>query len=170
MSVAKMNVWVTRIGDPCHIDLQHQWFVHVLDCEGRIVRWCKNGQPFAYTNIKTKCGHAEFDIPPGCYVVCATWSPGQGSGHLGNHLTHLAVVRVNCGDDACVTLFPPTLHHCRTWFEVALGDHAAAGALPREQVGKALEGIKAALANVPADPFTQAMLEIRQRPAGDQES
>lgn len=166
MSTATVNVWVTGIGDPCHIDTEHQWFVHVLDCDGRVLRWCGPGdesRPRPFMNIKTKCGHVEFEVPPGCYTVCATWSPGTDSEHLGNHLTHLAVIRVNCGDHACVTLFPPTLHHCRTWFERALEVHAQAGALEPDLVGRARQAIGEALEKVPADPFTDAMQEIEPR-------
>ena len=35
MSTAKLNIWVTEVGDPCRIDMKHQWFVHVLHCEVR---------------------------------------------------------------------------------------------------------------------------------------
>ena len=94
MSTAKLNVWVTRVGDPCHIDSEHQWFVHVLDCDGKVLEWCGT----RFMNIETRCSHAEIDVPPGCYTVCATWSPGTSSEHLGNHVTHLQVVRVNCGE------------------------------------------------------------------------
>jgi hypothetical protein len=161
MATAHLNVWVTAIGDPCHIDVEHQWFVHVLDCDGNILRWCgPEGRTVDFTNITTRCGQAEIEVPPGCYVVCATWSPGTSSEHLGNHLTHLAVVRVNCGDHACVTLFAPTLNHCRTWFEKALTVHAEAEALDRDLVARAIAAIGEALVNVPADPFNEAMQKI----------
>ena len=78
MSTAKLNIWVTEVGDPCRIDMKHQWYVHVLHCEGDLLNWCDK----VYTNLKTKCGHLEIDVPPGCYMVCATWSPaplGQAS-------------------------------------------------------------------------------------------
>jgi hypothetical protein len=57
VATAEMNVWVTRIGDPCHVDTEHQWFVHVLDCDGRVLRWCgPDGEPRPSMNIKTQCG------------------------------------------------------------------------------------------------------------------
>jgi hypothetical protein len=108
-------------------------------------------------NFETECGHADISVPPGCYTVCATWSPGTSSEHLGNHLTHVQIVRVNCGDHACVTLFPPTLHHCRTWFEHAMQVHAGLGALDREAVANAVKAIDVALEAVKPDPFTVAM-------------
>src|SRR5215207_8593158 len=96
MGTARMNVWVTEVGDPCKIDLQHQWYVHVLNCDGTLLTWCRDGRERTpYTNIETRCGHAEFEVPPGQYTVMATWSQSAGDPHqLGNHLTHLQVVRV----------------------------------------------------------------------------
>jgi hypothetical protein len=159
MSAASLNVWITRVGDPCHIDNDHKWFVHVLDCDGKVVEWC--GKPLM--NFETKCGHADITVPPGCYTVCATWSPGTSSDFLGNHLTHVQIVRVNCGDHACVTLFPPTLHHCRTWFEHAMQVHAELGALDRDAVANAIKAIGVALAEVKRDPFTEAMEVLAPR-------
>ena len=69
MSTAKLNIWVTEVGNPCKIDMKHQWFVHVLHCDGELLNWCDK----VYTNLRTKCGHLEIDVPPGCDMVCATW-------------------------------------------------------------------------------------------------
>jgi hypothetical protein len=73
--IAKINAWVTRIGAPCEIDTEREWFVHVLHCNGKILKWCDR----TYSNIKTKCAHVEIEVPPGCYLVVATWSPGAGT-------------------------------------------------------------------------------------------
>ena len=32
--------------------MKHQWFVHVLHCEGDLLNWCDK----VYTNLRTKCG------------------------------------------------------------------------------------------------------------------
>ena len=136
--------------------MEHQWYVHVLDCNGHILDWCGT----KYTNIPTRCGHVDVGLPPGCYTVCATWSPGDGSGSLGNHLTHISVVRVNCSGDACVTLFTPTLHHCGTWFLRALEEHAERGRVEKRGVAGAVKAVQAVLAEVKRDPFTEAMEEI----------
>jgi hypothetical protein len=130
MSTATLNVWVGAVGRPCRIGDDQQWFVHILRCDGEIVTWCKR----PLTNLKTECGHLEVEVPPGCYVVCATWSPGTSSADLGNHLTHCAIVQAKCGDHVCVNLFTPSLHDCGTWF--LLGVHAAlqANRLNREGV------------------------------------
>jgi hypothetical protein len=167
MSTARMNVWVTEVGDPCKIDLKHQWYVHVLTCDGELLRWCRDGrEPMPYTNIETRCGHAEFDVPPGQYLVMATWSPSAGDPHqLGNHLTHLQVVRVNCGDHACVTLFPPTAHFCGTWFQIALGTLVRLGDVDRDLADRAIGAIGEVLQRLPQppDPLTEATARLVRR-------
>jgi hypothetical protein len=161
MSAARLNVWVTAVGDPCRIDNEHQWFVHVLHCEGDVLRWCGR----AFTNIPTRCGHVEFDVPPGCYMVCATWSPGAPAAgrptSLGNHISHLVTVRANCGDHVCVTLFPPTFHHCGIWWLVAARAAIERGELDRKAGGAAVEAVERLVATLEPDPFTEKMNEIQ---------
>jgi hypothetical protein len=166
MSTAKLNVWVTEVGNPCKIDMLHQWFVHVLHCDGKLLNWCEQK---VYTNLKTKCGHLEIEIPPGCYMVCATWSPaplGQSTPtSLGNHISHLATVRANCGDHVCVTLFPPTFHWCGIWWLTALQETVALKRLPRgadDAANNAVKAVDALLKLIPPDDFTKNMLEINQ--------
>ena len=117
MSTATLNVWITDFGDACHIEDSEKWFVHITDCTGNVLKWC--GKEFSF--IPAKCGHVEIEIPPGCYTVFAGHSPrGAGVGQFGNRLTHVQVVRANCGDHVCVTLFSPSLWHCGTWFARAV--------------------------------------------------
>jgi len=165
MSTAKLNVWVTEVGNPCKIDMLHQWYVHVLHCDGKLLNWCDK----VYTNLKTKCGHLEIEIPPGCYMVCATWSPaplGQSTPtSLGNHISHLAAVRANCGDHVCATLFPPTFHWCGIWWLTALQETVALKRLPRgadDAANNAVKAVDALLKLIPPDDFTKNMLQINQ--------
>ena len=167
MSTAKLNIWVTEVGDPCRIDMKHQWFVHVLHCEGDLLNWCDK----VYTNLRTKCGHLEIDVPPGCYMVCATWSPaplGQASPtSLGNHISHLAAVRANCCDHVCVTLFPPTFHWCGIWWLIALKETIQLKRLPKgadDAARNAVGAVEALLKFIPPDEFTQRMLQINKNP------
>jgi hypothetical protein len=168
VSTAKLNIWVTKVGDPCRIDDSIQWFVHILHCNGEILQWCNK----KYANLPTKCGHLEVEIPPGCYMVVATWSPGAGTTvptSLGNHISHLQIVRANCGDHLCVTLFPPTFHWCGIWWLVALRDAMAGTALPREAqpaAKQALDAVEALMKQIPADPLAERMLKMEERPAG----
>jgi len=165
MSTARLNVWVTAVGDPCKIDMVHQWYVHILHCEGDLLNWCDK----IYTNLPTKCGHLEIEIPPGCYMVCATWSPapvGQASPtSLGNHISHLVSIRANCGDHVCATLFPPTFHWCGIWWLIALRESVALRRLPREAAeaaNTAVQAVEALLQHIPADEFTKNMLKINE--------
>jgi hypothetical protein len=166
VSAARLNVWITQVGDPCKIDLEHRWFVHVLQCDGSLLRWCRDGrEPVDYTNIPSECGHVEFDVPPGEYLVMATWSPGTGEPHqLGNHLTHIQVVRVNCGDHACVTLFPPTAHFCGAWFQIAVNTLMQLGDVNRELGQRAVEAIQEVVQALPEDPLTRATAGLTTAP------
>lgn len=165
MSTAKLNVWVTRVGDSCHIDNEHQWYVHILHCDGELLRWCDR----VYTNLPTKCAHLEVEIPPGCYMVCATWSPAPAGTvtptTLGNHITHLVVIRADCGDDVCITLFPPTFHWCGTWWLVALREQIALQRFPEQAIraaDAAANAVDELLKQLPMDPLTEGMMRIAE--------
>lgn len=120
MSLAKLNIIITRWSDACHIEDREPYFVHITDCIGQPLVWCNK----TYTFLETKCGHLQVEIPPGCYTVFAGHNPRTPREPelqpFGNLLTHVQVVRVNCGDHVCVTLFAPGMWHCGTWFERAL--------------------------------------------------
>lgn len=89
MSTAILNVWVTKLGDPCSIandekPLPHAWVVAVSDCRGRVVNWSEGRYRFHhedpwtpiryhtppggapgwwYESIPTKDGHVEIELP-----------------------------------------------------------------------------------------------------------
>lgn len=176
MSTARLNIWITETGDPCRISpAKHK--VYVLHCNGDILEWCKDGKPFKYADIPTDCGHLELEIPPGCYVVGAVMSGGvRSTKWLGNHLTHIAVVRANCGDDICVTLFEPSLYVCGTWIGAAINTHIPGGgvgvgggvALTDQQIAtmrNARTAVEAMLKVLPPDPLavTTAALALPRR-------
>jgi hypothetical protein len=155
MSTATLNIWITKRGFPCEISpIEHN--VYVLHCDGRILKWCGK----KYVNLRTKCGHLELEIPPGCYVVGAVdWSPANPDApYLGNNLTHIAIVRANCGDHICVTLFDPSLHFCGTWVGNALSTilHGGGGVPPRaltEVLQNANTAVNALVQALPPDGF-----------------
>ncbi len=166
MSTVKLNVWVSQVGEPCKIDNEHQWYVHILHCDGELLKWCGR----VYTNLPTKCGHLETAIPPGCYMVCATWSPAPAGSStptsLGNHISHLVTIRANCGDEVCATLFPPTFHWCGIWWLIALRENMAQKMLPNNALPaaeNALKAVDALLKQLPQDAFTQNMLKITEQ-------
>lgn len=101
-------------------------------------------------------------------MVCATWSPAPPGEHptsLGNHISHLQLVRPDCGDHVCVTLFPPTFHWCGIWWLRALEDHMRLETVNRDRAIAAMETVRSVLEEVPMDPFTEAMQKIQE---GDQ--
>jgi hypothetical protein len=163
MSDANLNVWITAFGDPCHIIDVDEWFVHVVDCGGKVVKWCGK----TYRDIPTKCGHAEIQIPPGCYAVFASHSKASATHPFGNRLTHVQIVRVNCGDHACVTLFSPTMWFCGTWFKAAIEQHIellANAKVDQKTARAAIDAVQNLLAKIPADPFSANLEEFQERP------
>jgi len=157
MSTANLNVWITKKGNPCRIDdnpQKQQLYVYVLHCSGDVLEWCGK----KYVGLQAKCGHLSLEIPVGCYIVGAVENP-NGIPPLGNQLTHIAIVRANCGDHICVTLFNPTFHHCAHWFLTAMTGHIAAGgeALPRDVAAamrNAAEAVGGLVKAIPQDAFT----------------
>lgn len=162
MSMAKLNVWITNFGDACHIEDSENWFVHITDCEGKVLDWC--GREYSF--IPAKCGHAEVEIPPGCYTVFAGHSgPGAGVQPFGNRLTHVQVVRANCGDHVCVTLFSPSLWYCGTWFAQALQDQFTRFEAAEIDVGLAKETVEVVrrfTKGLQPDPYTRNTLFAAQ--------
>ena len=154
MSTAKLNVWITEFGDPCHIVDRDQWFVHITDCNGKVLEWC--GKKFAF--LPAKCGHLEIEIPPGCYTVFAGHNPQAKPGSFGNRLTHVQIVRANCGDHVCVTLYSPTASKCGTWFAHAVHTQRraleAAGIDP-ELIQHTVKTVNKFVEALPYDRFTQ---------------
>lgn len=160
MGMARLNVWVTRENDPSRIK-ETQSYVHVLHLDGRVLEWC--GQ--RYTDLPTKCGHIELEVPPGCYAVCAS-ADTNGSDddrYLGNHLSHIDLVDVGCDETGCARLFTPTISFCLTWFRSALEQAVEGGRL--DQAREALGAVERLVQVIPADPLTEQIQELtRSRP------
>ena len=171
MGTARLNVWVTAIGEACRMEEIFEYrgrpsksYVHILHCDGTILEWCGR----KYRDLPTECGHLEVEVPPGCYMVCATVDAVESPERptetvekpetLGNHISHMAVVRVNCGDHACVTLFQPTLPHCGIWWLTALKQHVAAGDLKVDK--GAIAAVEALVRSLPQDPLTRNMMAL----------
>lgn len=87
MGKAKLNIWVRD--EKCRI-INRRGHLHIYNCLGEqvFVGWVINN------------GHAEVEIPPGCYTVVA------GMVH-GNIYSDRTMVIVNCGEHACVNLILP---------------------------------------------------------------
>jgi hypothetical protein len=151
MSAATLNVWITAIGDPCHIS-STEWFVNIVDCEGKVLEWCGK----VYGNLPAKCGHLQVEVPPGCYAVFAVENP-SGIPPFGNQLTHIQIVRANCCDHVCVTLFAPSAHLCGSWFGTALRgnvDGFLKAGVPRQALEGAIEAVNNVVKAIPTNAFS----------------
>lgn len=166
MSTAKLNVWITGIADACHIEDKDTWFVHITDCTGNPLVWCNK----TYTFLAAKCGHLEIDIPPGCYTVFAGHTARKDVGKpyqpFGNRLTHVQVVRANCGDHVCVTLFSPGMHYCGTWFAQAVKTQYAAlehANIDLKLARAAVTAVEAFVAKLEPEPYALNVLKAVER-------
>lgn len=100
MGLGRLNIWMRD--DFCKV-LDAEGYVTIRTCDGKVLEWCKND----YTKIPLECGHAEVDVPPGCYIVRAVFCCDGG-----NYDTDRAMVIVGCDDDACVNLIAPEFRQC----------------------------------------------------------
>lgn len=164
MSTAKLNVWITRFADACHIEDKEKWYVHITDCTGKPLVWCNT----TYTFLEANCGHLEIDIPPGCYTVFASHTARKDVKvqPFGNRLTHVQVVRANCGDHVCVTLFSPGMSSCGTWFALAVKTQYAA--LEQANVDltlarAAVTAVEAFVAKLEPEPYALNVLKAVER-------
>jgi hypothetical protein len=163
---ATLCIWVTEFGDPCRIMESEKMYVHVTRCDGTVLEWCRR----KYSFIPTECGRVEIQVPPGCYSVFATHSPqGQGIPPFGNRLTHVQVVRANCGDHICVTLFSPSLWYCGTWFAHAVNTQLEGllkvRGLDARVARQAVTAVQNLLAKLPTDTYAEnTMKAIEQEP------
>jgi hypothetical protein len=128
MGMAKLNVWITDLGKTCEM-AKRDWVIAIFTCDGKVLEWCGR----KYDSIPAKCGHAEIEVPPGCYTLRATAHSWWANGILyGNWATDRTVVQACCDQHYCVTLYAPSAQAC--WiplFEVVLPMLARNNALPK---------------------------------------
>jgi hypothetical protein len=146
MGMAKLNVWVRDKDFPCRPDMRWIWSVDVFVCDGRPLEWC--GTTY-YGAHRTRHGHVEIELPPGCYIVRAR------TGSKGHHnlFTHMTMVVVGCGETACVNLVPPGAWTCGVQFNMALEFQARIGNVPRDLAERAIEANRAIVEYLPKDRF-----------------
>lgn len=145
MGMAKLNVWISAMDDPCGID-DRTWYVTIYDCDGNVLQWCGR----KYVVLPAKCGHLEVEIPPGCYLIRAVWSFRLFGGiYYVNHFTDAAIVQAVCDQIACVKLFNPSIHRCGTIILRAVRDLVLQKAIKPELARQQEAALNALLANVP---------------------
>jgi hypothetical protein len=102
MGLAMLNVWIRDRKDPCKITEESDWFVVIVDCQRRLVKWCDIENP-----TPAKCGHAEIKLPPGCYIAFAakSWDVTATGEIFGKDVTNATFVTVSCDDQGCIQLY-----------------------------------------------------------------
>jgi hypothetical protein len=140
MGLATLNVWIHDKVDPCRIN-DSFWFVSVHYCSGNVVNWCGH----TYGGETAKCGHAEFQLPPGCYIVRGF----QFFGLTFFNLTDSTVVVVGCDEKACVHLFSPTDRQRMTPAPTTARFLAEKEGLPRDVADRFAEAAKALMEHLP---------------------
>jgi hypothetical protein len=88
MGLGKINVWI-REPDDCTVS-EMDGFAWAKPC-------CAKNRNLVY-QASLKRGHSEIEVPPGCYIVDAAWTPGCCG------TAKETVVIINCGETACVNL------------------------------------------------------------------
>ena len=163
MAMAKLNIWVSDVGDPCGT-----WdgggTMTIFDCKGILEwpcgrylnpdgKWAPVPGGF-YKDLPFRCGHLEVEVPPGCYWVIAGYvSPGHFI-HL-NYTTHVGIVQVGCDETACVKIYNPTIRLCWDWFRVGLRVLAESGQarIAPERVNELEKNVEEMLRDAPHLPI-----------------
>lgn len=147
MGLAKLNIWVSEMDDPCSVS-NRTWYVTIYDCDGNVLQWCGR----RYVVIPARCGHLEIEVPPGCYYIKAVWSfkvITPGLAYRVNHFTDAAIVQAVCDQTTCLKLFNPSAHRCGIIYVRALDDLVRQKAIKPQVARQAQEALNAALAELP---------------------
>jgi hypothetical protein len=146
MGLAKLNVWISKVGDPCEIS-DKTWYVNIYKCDGDILEWCNK----RYIVLKAPCGHLEVELPPGCYIINAVWGYWIDSKDVlhGNHFTHNAIVQATCDKTTCTRLFTPKAHVCGVIFRLAVMDLVRQDLVPRTVAKRLNEAMEETLKYTP---------------------
>jgi hypothetical protein len=142
MGMAKLNVFVSRIDDPCGVD-DRTWYVTIYECDGNVLEYCGR----RYVVLPARCGHLEVEVPPGCYYIKAVWGftvVRPGLVYRVNHFTDAGIVTACCEQTVCIKLFNPSVHRCGFIYVKALQDlvrQQAIGGDAVERVAGAIEAV-----------------------------
>jgi hypothetical protein len=145
MGMAKINIWISAMDDPCLVD-SRTWYVTIYDCDGNVLEWCGR----KYVVLPAKCGHLEVEVPPGCFLLRAVWSFSLVGGiYYVNHFTDAAIVQAVCEQTTCVKLYNPSIHRCGTIILRAVKDLVLQKVVKPELAKQYEVALNAVLANVP---------------------
>jgi hypothetical protein len=150
MGLATLNVWVHDPLDPCRIS-NEVWWVAVTYCNGNPVEWC--GHTYSFEGAK--CGHAEFQLPPGCYIVRAFQFLLLNKLLLFSFTEH-AIVIVNCDELGCVHLYTPTDRQLPNGAARAVRFLAESEKLPADKIERFVAASDDLLKDIPEHPVDAA--------------
>ena len=148
MGNGKINVWI-REPDDCT----------VAEMDGYAwARPCCARDPNRLYQVKLNNGHAEIEVPPGCYVIDASWKPGC----CGD--AKETMVTVDCGETVCVNLI-------REWAGepirrlTSFVNHAREADIPEEKVKEMVEILQKIANTVPIEKrrlFSEKELSLKR--------
>lgn len=154
MGFGTLNVWIHDPFSPCKIS-DDFWFVNVNYCSGEALEYCNK----TFHGLDANCGHAEFDLPPGCYVVQAFqihFIPGNPVPRLVTTYSNSAIVMVECDEKACVHIYSPSLW----WWIFHVRDVgwllAAEEGVPREKAKQLADAANSLLEDLPKSGHDEA--------------
>jgi hypothetical protein len=167
MGVGTVNIWIADVADPCKIS-NATWLVTVADCENRVIQWCDR----VYEAIEARCGHAELELPPGCYIVFGVLRvplppppppfPPPPFPFI-NYTTHSQVLTLGCDERACVRLYAPTYRRCwdDVWFATQL--LVRQEAISQDLADQVARTMNAALENAPRTDVDAELQQLHER-------
>ena len=165
MSLSTVDVWIADWADPCRIS-DATWRVTVTDCGNQVIQWCNT----AYEDIEAECGHAELQLPPGCYVVFALRripihpppNPAPFPPFF-TILTNRQVLTLGCDMHGCVNLQAQS--YIQTWDDLLLTTRLLQRqeVLPPNVADQVAQAMDAALAYVPRTDADAILRDLRQR-------
>ena len=153
MGISKINVWI-REPDDCTV-AEMDGFAWARTC-------CASNSKKLY-QAKLRNGHAEIEVPPGCYIVDASWRPGC----CGDAKETMVIV--DCGETVCVNLI-------REWAGVpirrltSLVNHATEANIPREKIDEMVKILVEIANTVPEEKrmyFSEKELSLRREVSDD---
>lgn len=147
MGYGTINIWVRERDGCCVAEMNgYAW-----------AQCCCDQEKIIETRLEK--GHAELKVPPGCYIVDASWKPGC----CGN--AKETIVIVGCGETVCVNLI-------REWAGdpiariSALSIHGPEAGLSVEKVDELVNSLNAIAKTVPKEKlkyYSEKELEIKRR-------
>jgi hypothetical protein len=170
MGIAKLNIWISDVVDPCRT-WKGEGKINIFNCKD-ILEWpCGRYRDpdgrwhpvpnNTYRNLPFKCGHLEVELPPGCYWTFAYVSPSPERPYPS--FTHIGIVYVNSGESASVKLYNSSFRLCWDSFLIGLKMHALTGEkpdIPTDKIEHIEKNANELLQQIPSHPMESVIERI----------